>query len=102
MRGPASSPPCTWQRGALGPAFQGEVRWEGWRRGGWAAAAPGSGAGGGEDGELLARELLLEGALRPLGPALVSQSPGPMYRHRVETTRGGGSVSRQNELEWAG
>lgn len=49
----------------------------GWRRGGWAAAAPGSGAGGGEDGELLARELLLEGALRPLGPALVGQPLGP-------------------------
>ena len=25
--------------------------------------------------------------------------PGPAYRHRVETTSGEGSVSRQNELE---
>ena len=81
------------------PAFLGEVRWEGWRWGGWAAAAPGSGAGVGEDRELLARELLLEGVLRPLGPALVGHPLGP--RTVTGLTSGGGSVSRQNELEWA-
>lgn len=53
-----------------------------------------------EDRELLARELLLEGALG-LGPALVGHPLGPPTPSQVEATSGGGaSPDRMSWSSW--